>query len=130
MPEPTESNSVAFLIDDTYLLHNPGPRHPESPRRLEAIRKALDSYGSLDRWARVEPRPASQDELVLIHRPGHIERVEKAAKKAPSYLDPDTVVSTESYRAAVVAAGGVLECVDRIARGELRRGFAFVRPPG
>ena len=66
----------------------------------------------------------------MIHHPAHVERVERAAQKAPSYLDPDTVVSSESYRTGLYAAGGVLECVDAICSGNLTRGFAFVRPPG
>ena len=121
---------LGFLIDDCYLLHDPGSRHPESPRRLAAIQKALDSHDTLDKWSRVEPRPALREELELIHHPAHVERVERAAQKAPSYLDPDTVVSSESYRTGLYAAGGVLECVDAICSGNLTRGFAFVRPPG
>ena len=121
---------LGFLIDDCYLLHDPGSRHPESPRRLAAIQKALDSHETLDKWSRVEPRPALREELELIHHPAHVERVERAAQKAPSYLDPDTVVSSESYRTGLYAAGGVLECVDAICSGNLTRGFAFVRPPG
>jgi acetoin utilization deacetylase AcuC-like enzyme len=78
----------------------------------------------------VEPRPAHIDELELVHHPSLLEHVERAARRAPSYLDPDTVVSGESYRTALFAAGGVLECVDAICSGDLRRIFAFVRPPG
>src|SRR5213594_3457119 len=121
---------LGFLFDDCYLLHDPGSRHPESPKRLLAIKSALDSYGGLDSWQRLEPRPAQMEELELVHHPAHVERVEKAARKAPAYLDPDTVVSTESYRTGLYAAGGVLECVDAICKGSLLRGFAFVRPPG
>jgi acetoin utilization deacetylase AcuC-like enzyme len=121
---------LGFLFDDCYLRHDPGSRHPESPKRLLAIKSALDSHSGLDSWQRLEPRPAQQEELELVHHPAHVERVEKAARRAPAYLDPDTVVSTESYRTGLYAAGGVLECVDAICKGNLIRGFAFVRPPG
>ena len=121
---------LGFLIDECYLLHDPGSRHPESPKRLLAIKSVLESHSGMDKWQRLEPRPAQRDELELIHHPAHVERVEKAARRAPSYLDADTVVSTESYRTGLLAAVGVLECVAALCSGRLSRGFAFVRPPG
>ncbi len=121
---------LGLLIDDIYLLHEPGSRHPESPARLRAIQEALEASGALARWRRIEPRPARVDELELIHHPSLLEHIERAARRAPAYLDPDTVVSSDSYRTALFAAGGVLECTEAICSGELRRAFAFVRPPG
>jgi acetoin utilization deacetylase AcuC-like enzyme len=122
--------NLGLLIDDIYLLHEPGSRHPECPARLKAIREALESSGALNRWRRLDPRPARLDELELVHHPSLLEHVERASRRAPAYLDPDTVVSGESYRTALFAAGGVLECTDAICRGKLKRAFAFVRPPG
>ncbi len=121
---------LGYLIDDVYLEHDPGSRHPESPARLAACRGALADCGIFDRWDRITTRPAHLDELEMIHHSSLLERIETAAKKGPTYLDPDTVVSTGSYRAAILAAGGTLECVDAICAGRIRRAFAFVRPPG
>ncbi len=124
------NRQLGLLIDDIYLLHEPGSRHPESPARLRAIRQALEASGALQRWRRIDPRPAQVEELELIHHPSLLEHVERAARRAPAYLDHDTVVSGESYRTALFAAGGVLECTEALCRGEIRRAFAFVRPPG
>lgn len=128
--QESSTRGLGYLIDERYLLHDPGEYHPESPQRLAAIQVALESFRALDRWKRVAPRAARPDELELIHDPEHIRRVELAARCAPSYLDLDTPVSSESYDTALLAAGGVLQCVDFICSGELRRIFAFVRPPG
>jgi len=133
MKASTRDNSrdgLGYLLDDRYLLHNPGKRHPESPQRLAAIRQMLEAFGTIDRWQPLRPRSASMDELGLVHTPALVERIEQAARRAPSYLDLDTPVSTESYQTALLAAGGVLECVDSVCSGKLRRVFAFVRPPG
>jgi acetoin utilization deacetylase AcuC-like enzyme len=124
------TEGLGYLLDDRYLLHNPGNRHPESPQRLVAIQQMLEASGAIDRWQRLEPRRATFDELELIHDPVHVERIEQAAKCAPAYLDFDTSVSTESYQTALLAAGGVLQCVDSLCSGKLRRIFAFIRPPG
>jgi acetoin utilization deacetylase AcuC-like enzyme len=121
---------LGYLIDERYLLHDTGGDHPESPQRLIAIQKALETSGALDRWQRVAPRAARLDELELVHDPDHVRHVEQAARRAPSYLDLDTPVSADSYSTALLAAGGVLQCVDSICSGKLRRVFAFVRPPG
>jgi len=127
---PGRIHGLGYLIDDVYLEHDPGSRHPESPSRLAACRSALTDCGVFDRWDRIPARPARLDELELIHHSSLLERIEADAKKGPTYLDPDTVVSTGSYRAAIFAAGGTLACVDAICGGKIRRAFAFVRPPG
>lgn len=123
-------SDVGFLFDEVYLRHDPGAGHPESPTRLMAIQEALSTSGVFTRWHRVEPRAARLEELKLVHHPAVLERVQIASQNAPAYLDPDTVVSSESCHAALLAAGGVLECIDAICAGRIRRAFAFVRPPG
>ena len=126
----TLAEGLGYLADDLYLLHNPGTRHPESPQRLAAIHQALREFGADVRWYQIRPRKATMDELGLVHHPILVERVEWAAKRAPAYLDFDTPVSAESFETALYAAGGVLECVDALCSGKLRRVIAFVRPPG
>jgi acetoin utilization deacetylase AcuC-like enzyme len=121
---------LGFLIDERYLLHNPGSRHPESPLRLLAIQDALESFGVEKRWRRIEARPARREELELVHTSALIQHLEDAARNAPTYLDPDTLISADSYQAALYAAGGTMRCADEILSGGLRRAFAFVRPPG
>jgi acetoin utilization deacetylase AcuC-like enzyme len=45
------------------------------------------------------------------------------ATRTPTWLDPDTICSETTYEAALLAAGGAIEAVER-------GGFALVRPPG
>lgn len=130
IPMPNNDKRLGYLLDECYLLHNPGRRHPESPNRLIAINKALKTFGAEERWEKVNSRPARLDDLGLVHHPSHLERIQAAVRHAPAYLDIDTVVSADSYRTALLATGGVLACVDSICSGRLRRVFAFVRPPG
>jgi acetoin utilization deacetylase AcuC-like enzyme len=127
---PSDPICLGYLLDERYLLHNPGTRHPESPDRLVAIQQSLRDLGATERWRSLQPRRAHLDELELVHHSVHIRRIERASKRAPAYLDSDTPVSTESYETALLAAGGVLQCIDSLCSGELRRVFAFIRPPG
>jgi acetoin utilization deacetylase AcuC-like enzyme len=119
-----------FLIDNRFRLHDPGSHHPESPDRLAYIQQALDDFGAAERWRRIEARAARPDQLALVHRRTHIERVRRASELAPSFLDMDTPVSAKSFDAALLAAGSVLACLDAVCHGEIDRAFAFVRPPG
>jgi acetoin utilization deacetylase AcuC-like enzyme len=124
------SNRLGFLLDDRYLSHKTGPRHPESPERIAVLRQMIAENGYPDRWERLQPRVAVVDELKLVHNPEYIKQVEEASRHAPFYLDLDTPVSSESYQIACLAAGGILESMDSLFSGNLRRIFAFVRPPG
>jgi len=118
------------MIDDRFRLHNPGRFHPESPQRLFYVQQALEDLRIWERWVRIEPRMAREEELELVHSAGYTETIRRASERAPAFLDADTPVSSESYDIARLAAGGVLNCADSIARGETNRAFAFVRPPG
>jgi acetoin utilization deacetylase AcuC-like enzyme len=124
------TDGLGYLLDDCYLLHDPGEQHPESPQRLIALRQMLESSGAKDYFQCLKPREASPEELNLVHTPAYIEQIEAASAAAPFNLDLDTSVSVHSYRTALLAAGGVLECIDSICSGRMRRVFAFIRPPG
>jgi len=50
--------------------------------------------------------------------------------KRTTQLDMDTIMSKESYEAAMYAAGAACRAVDGIMAGECRNAFCVVRPPG
>jgi acetoin utilization deacetylase AcuC-like enzyme len=45
-------------------------------------------------------------------------------------LDPDTSTSALSYQTALLASGGLLQCLDHICDQDVQNAFAPVRPPG
>ena len=46
------------------------------------------------------------------------------------HIDPDTVVSSGSWEAALRAAGALVEAVDAVSQRRLSNAFCVVRPPG
>jgi acetoin utilization deacetylase AcuC-like enzyme len=120
--------ATAVVEDPRYREHRSPAGHPECPERLAAVHEAVAPRAN--RLEALEPRAAGADEVLRVHSKAHWERVEEAARRAPLQLDPDTFVSPRSFEVARLAAGGSLELAGRIARGELRNGFAAVRPPG
>jgi acetoin utilization deacetylase AcuC-like enzyme len=112
------------------LEHDPGRYHPESPARLRAVLAALDApeFARLDRR---EAPEAAIDDIARVHPRGFIEAM-LAAVPATGHagIDADTILSPESGRAALRAAGAVAAAVDAVVAGEADNAFCAVRPPG
>jgi acetoin utilization deacetylase AcuC-like enzyme len=120
---------AGLIYDPVYLKHDTGA-HPENAGRLEAILQVLEEYGIRERLVKIDPVPAAKDQLALYHTPAYIDRIEAFGAKGGGHLDGDTVMSRDSYRAAVMAAGGVITAVDQVMQGKVDNAFALVRPPG
>jgi len=122
-------SGTGIVRDDLFIDHDPGEWHPESPARLEAIYRMLDSrirpgLVTLDR------RMAAKEEITLIHTPAYFGKIAQTQGRSSTYLDPDTRTSPRSFEAALAAAGGLIELVELVLKGDLDNGFALVRPPG
>ena len=125
------SSKTGFVYDESYLLHNAGEHHPESPARLRAIIDRLTRDGVLARLVDIKPSLVSAQWLTSIHTAEYVERVRQASKERQTHLDSrDTGISPESYKVVCLAAGGVLQAVDAVMAGKVKNVFCAVRPPG
>ena len=122
--------ATGIVKDNRYLRHETGHYHPESPKRLEAVYKMLESPEMAGKFVEVKPRVALDEEIETIHKHSYVKMIAQSAGKDHTYLDPDTEASAESYEVAKLAVGGFLNCIDGIVKGDLRNAFACVRPPG
>jgi acetoin utilization deacetylase AcuC-like enzyme len=79
----------------------------------------------------VEPRPATDEEIVRIHDTEYLRTIKGTAGRAVA-LDSDTFTSPESYEVARLAAGAAVSAVDHVMRqgANNTRALALVRPPG
>lgn len=110
------------------LAHEPGPGHPESPARLQAVTSALRAgIPALD-WR--EAPLAAREHLLRVHAPALVEQVLDNTGSLPLRLDADTVLSPGSAQAALRAAGAGVAAVDAVLSGDVLRAFCAVRPPG
>jgi len=63
------------------LLHyNFGPSHPMTPVRLDLMMRLAAQLGVLDHLDVISPRPASVDELELVHSPALVAAVQRAGE--------------------------------------------------
>jgi acetoin utilization deacetylase AcuC-like enzyme len=120
---------VGFVYDPIYLKHDTG-QHIENARRLEAIISHLEQSGLKQQLTHIKPRAATVEELALVHRKQYISQIQDVAHKGGGWLDVDTVMSSNSYEAAIYAAGGVIRATEAVMNGEVGSAFALVRPPG
>ncbi|HMT04734.1 MAG: histone deacetylase [Solirubrobacterales bacterium] len=112
-------------------LHETG-NHPENASRFPPVLERLTGDSRSRTLPVFESREASVEDLLRAHAESHVENVRVAAGNGPTWLDGDTVVSPESFRVALRAAGASLVAVDAVTDpgGDLSSAFAIVRPPG
>ena len=122
--------TTLLLTHEACLTHDPGPHHPESPARLEAVLSALAEPAFAKLVRREAPR-ASLEQIARVH-PGDFPKRMLAAVPEKGYvaIDADTVLSPGSGEAALRAAGACIAAVDAVMKGEVQNAFCAVRPPG
>jgi acetoin utilization deacetylase AcuC-like enzyme len=123
---------MLYFSHPSSLEHDPRqgvPGHPESPDRLRAIEAALVERGWLG-WERRQAPAASEEELLLVHPRGHVERIRELCRSGGGAIDLDTYAGERSYEAALHAAGGACAMTRALVGGEAEVGFCALRPPG
>lgn len=121
-------DNVWLVSDEAMDLHDPGPGHPESSIRLAAIRRVLHEEAPDGLSWRTAP-PATREILERIHTPAYIDEILFHQGRS-ARLDHDTLLSRSSVPAAHLSAGCAVEAVRAVCKGDARRAFALVRPPG
>uniref|UniRef100_A0A673N3J8 Histone deacetylase n=1 Tax=Sinocyclocheilus rhinocerous TaxID=307959 RepID=A0A673N3J8_9TELE len=126
--------------------------HPEHAGRIQSIWSRLQETGLRSQCECIRGRKATLEELQTVHSEAHVMlygtnplRQKLDSKSCPSSVismfvrlpcggigvDSDTVWNeVHSSSAARLAVGSVVELVFKVASGELKNGFAVVRPPG
>jgi len=129
--------TTGYVTHSDCSLHDTGWAHPEHQGRLPAVARAVyrDMLTLFEPLLEVEGRPATDEDLLLVHSPGYVERVrrveaeaEAAGKSIP--LGAEVSVSGASWEAAIAAVGCALTAVETVLAGEARNAFCAVRPPG
>ncbi len=121
-------DAPVFLAHPSSLEHDTGG-HPEQAARITAIERELEEREWLG-YERVESPPVDRRVLAAIHPEPYIDSIEAAGDAGRGRLDPDTLVSSGSFEAALHAAGGAVQLVDLLLGGSVPTGFSAHRPPG
>ena len=122
--------TTGLVRDPVFFGHDPAGWHIECPARLDVLYRMLDEPENEDRYHLVPVRPATVEELHLIHSPEHVVRMRETSGRDLTILDGDTSASRGSFEAAIRAAGSLCEAVSMVHSGFLDNAMALVRPPG
>lgn len=121
---------VLFASHPRFWDHDAGRGHPERPARLDAVHDGVLDAGVEGALQEVKVRPATDDELQLVHPPPFIGAIERFCEAGGGNLDPDTHVGPWSAEAARLAAGAGLAAIEQLDAGSAASAFCAVRPPG
>ncbi|XP_066967775.1 histone deacetylase 4 isoform X10 [Macrobrachium rosenbergii] len=149
--------TTGFAYDNLMLKHQcicgDNSHHPEHGGRLQSIWARLQETGLIHRCHRTRPRKATLEEIQSCHSEAHtllfgtnpwnrsrLDPSKFAELPIKSFVrlhcggvgvDSDTTWNEmHTSSAARMAAGCVIDLAFKVATGELRNGFALVRPPG
>ncbi len=118
------SDKLVVIAGERLARYGFGEGHPFGPDRHAAF---LREFGAraLDRKARVlEPRQATDEELLAFHTPAHLEFVRERSASGRGYLDAgDTPAFRGVYEVAACVVGATLTAAEAIMAGDSRRAF-------
>jgi len=126
---------MKFVSDPIYTAHLTSPGHPERPERVKVINIALEATKLKTPENSLTPRKATEKEITSCHTKKYFDLV----KKETSDLEPtqitslstgDVEISSDSFDAALYAAGGVLTAIDHVMSKAGSPVYCIVRPPG
>uniref|UniRef100_A0A8C3AQE7 Histone deacetylase n=1 Tax=Cyclopterus lumpus TaxID=8103 RepID=A0A8C3AQE7_CYCLU len=150
--------TTGLVYDSQMLRHQctcgDNSSHPEHAGRIQSIWSRLQERGLRGQCETIRGRKATMEELQSVHTERHVllygtnplNRLKLDNRKLAGILsqrmfvmlpcggvgvDNDTIWNeSHTSTASRMAAGSVVELACRVAKGELKNGFAVVRPPG
>lgn len=124
-------NTLGFIYHPGYLKHDTGIGHPERQQRLETLVQHLLNTPLWNKMSHLRPSAAPLEWIHNVHPERYTSMIRTRCLSGEEVLDAgDTHACRDSYDVALLAAGGVLQGVDEVMSGNLKRVFCAVRPPG
>ena len=118
----------AFVYADMLSRHVLSDTHPLKPVRLRNTYELLDAYGAFEapNAVLVEPRPASEEEVLRFHAPAYLEAVQALSRGDPSvdqaafgFGPGDNPMHDGMYEAAMWSSGASMKGVELLVSGEV-----------
>uniref|UniRef100_A0A673G5Y9 Histone deacetylase n=1 Tax=Sinocyclocheilus rhinocerous TaxID=307959 RepID=A0A673G5Y9_9TELE len=146
--EPPQSQprfTTGLVYDSQMLKHQcacgDNSSHPEHAGRIQSIWSRLQERGLRGQCESIRGRKATLEELQSVHTERHVLlygtnplnrlKLDNRNMLVFRQVDNDTIWNEmHTSTASRLAAGSVTELAFRVAKGELKNGFAVVRPPG
>ena len=122
----SEGCRVGVIYGEEMLLYSFPEPHPFRRDRVERFYEQLPKLEDElpGRIVRVEPRRASEEEVLLYHERDYVDFVRDRCDEGYGYLDyGDTPAFKGCYEASLYVVGSTLKLAEMILRGEIAHGF-------
>ena len=104
--------------------------HSENPETKRRLRNLLEVSGLLKQLRPIEPRPATDAEILRVHTRAHLEKIRSFNEQISVDAGVFTPMGRGSFEIAMLSAGGVIEAADAVLDRKVANAYALVRPPG
>ncbi|KAL6305042.1 histone deacetylase complex protein [Sparassis latifolia] len=134
----TPEIQVGYVYSTKMMMHSCVHGHEEQPERISRIFDILKDASCLTKMRRLPIRPVLKEEALLVHSEALWDKVQAIhsmteqdiVDSAAYYDELSLYVHPATPYTARLSAGGVIEAALAVARGEVKKTFAIVRPPG
>lgn len=115
---------------DAMLGYDFGPSHPMNPVRLDLTMRLAGALGVLEHTEVVAPRPASDEELTLVHTAEFVRAVQACSSSARAddlahgLGTPDVPTFTGMHEVTALIAGATLSAARDVWAGATAHGFS------
>lgn len=128
---------IEYIYHPDCLEHEMGEGHPECPQRIDAIEDQLRASHLFDFVRHYEAPRATRRQLARVHLLDYVDKIiafSEMEEYERHFLDPDTVVTAKTPKAALRAAGAAVFATELILNPKHQHknkvAFCCVRPPG
>jgi acetoin utilization deacetylase AcuC-like enzyme len=139
-----QTRRTGFISHELYMWHNTGNyagampygnpvqpfEHAEHPETKRRFRNLVEVSGLHKHLILIEPRPATEAEVLRFHSRAYMERIRELSADIGGDAGPFTPIGRGSFEIAMLSAGGVLTGLEAIMAGRVDNAYALVRPPG
>jgi len=140
----SSKRKTGFVCHELYMWHNTGnyagpmpygnpvqpDTHAENPETKRRLRNLLEVAGLTRQLHTIDPREATEEEILRFHTPEHLARLKALSDGIGGDAGVFTPMGRGSYEIALLSAGGVLAALEAVLEGEVDNAYALVRPPG
>ena len=118
-----------IIHHDDCLRHDPGPRHPESTRRINAVLSGLDGLRGLE----FLPAPlATVEQVSRVHTEAYRDWLQAIEPNECQVTlgEADNLMNQGSMAANLRGSGGICFAIEQVLAGNAPNAFCATRPPG
>jgi acetoin utilization deacetylase AcuC-like enzyme len=139
-----QSGTTGLVFEEIYLWHDTGSaaaifppgltiqpaEHAESAETKRRFRNLLEVSGLLPQLRMIKAYPCTEEDLTRVHSHEYVDRIKRLSADRGGDAGEITPFGHGSFEIALLSAGGTIQAVTAVVKGQVKNAYALVRPPG